>query len=78
MRVFLAMEGHGPPPGTRNATKSVSSLKFPFNVHRLRNGMLQNIPGGSRKWAQPEWSVPKEYSDDGVMSVSWSDRLPPH
>src|SRR5712691_6451997 len=33
------------------------------------NDMIQDVPDGSRKRAQPEWGVPGEYPHDGAMSV---------
>ena len=31
--------------------------------------MIQDVPDGSRKRAQPEWGLPGEYPHDGAMSI---------
>jgi len=69
MRVRLGTRGLGSLAGRRNATKSGSSPEFPFNVRRLRNGMIKDVPDGSRKRAQPKWGVPGEYPHGGAVSV---------
>jgi len=69
MRVCLATRGQGSLAGTRNATKSGSSPEFPFNVRRLKDGMIQDVPDASRKRAQTKWGVPGEYPHDSAVSV---------